>query len=292
MIQKKREAERAARQELIVVSYGCSFPEARQEEIEPVEEALKRRYPERSFRRAYTSSFIIKKLEETEGLHFDRPEAALQAAVEAGATDVLVQPTHVIAGFQYQMVVRAVEKFQEKFERITLGQPLLGRPTEDGQPLSPELLQAAQIIAETSQRRAGYSSPQAAAEAGLAIALMGHGTEHKAHRSYAQLQQALCELGYQNLFVGTVAEDQEALLALLRRIQSQGYRRLELQPLMLVAGDHAHNDMAGLEEDSWLSIARASELFTEVVGRPLGFGREREIQEEYIRRAEAAAVIH
>ncbi|MDO5738479.1 MAG: sirohydrochlorin cobaltochelatase [Eubacteriales bacterium] len=278
--------------ELIVVSYGCSYAAARELEIEPVEAAIASAFRERDFRRAYTASFINRKLKRQDGLHFPNLRESLEAALAAGAEDLLVQPTHLIAGFQYQSIVRDCQKLAPSFKSLKLGQPLLGSPLAEGVEINSETRETVPVIAEIVARRAGFTSAREAGQAGFAFVLMGHGTEHSAHISYGQLESAFQEQGFDNIFVGTVADEEgEELRELLKRIKERGFKKLELNPLMLVAGDHAHNDMAGDDDDSWLSICRQSGYFDAVEARVMGLGRDAEIANIYIKRAHEAQPI-
>lgn len=221
-------------QALLAVSFGTSHRDTLEKTIAAIEKALAAAFPERTLRRAFTSGMILRKLER-EGTHIDDVPAALEKLAAEGYTDVLVQPTHIMNGDEYDKMMDLATPFEGRFEKLTFGRPLL---TETG-----DYLDAVQALL--------HELPEA--EEGKAILYMGHGTEHFANSCYALLEYVFHDLGRKDVVIGTV-EGYPGFGEAVRRIQELGASRVELRPLMIVAGDHAKNDLAGEEEDSWKSL--------------------------------------
>ncbi len=218
---------------LLVVSFGTSYNESRQQTIGAVESALQKAYPDYEVRRAFTSQIIIDKLKERDGEETDNVTEAMKRLVADGVKDVVVQPTHVMPGFEYDDMVKEVSAYEQFFNTLKIGKPLL-TSEEDFKTL-------ADVLAKET---ADYNTD------GTAVVWMGHGTEHKANTTYATMQKAFTDAGYSNYFVGTV-EATPTLEDLIGLVKESGAKKVVLLPLMIVAGDHANNDMAGDEEDSW-----------------------------------------
>ena len=218
---------------LLAVSFGTSYNETRDATIGAVEAALQAAYPEYEVRRAFTSQIVIDILEDREGMEIDNVTEAMDRLVADGVKEVVIQPTHVMPGFEYDDVMAEIAGYADKFDSMKVGDPLL---TSDA---DYDAL-VASLIAET----AAYNVE------GTAIVFMGHGTHHEANATYANLQQKLIDAGYANYFIGTV-EATPSLDDVLAAVQATGATKVVLLPLMIVAGDHANNDMAGDEEGSW-----------------------------------------
>ena len=221
---------------ILVVSFGTSYNDSRDKTIGAVEDAIAAAYPDYEVRRAFTSQTIIDILAEREGLEIDNVEEAFERLIADGVQQVVVQPTHVMSGYEYDDLVAVVEKYRDQFVSVAMGAPLLSSD-EDYSRVVEALCSA---TAEQDQD-------------GTAIVFMGHGTEHEANASYAKLQDAFNAAGKTNYLVGTV-EAAPSLDDMLSAVQAGGYTKVVLQPLMVVAGDHANNDMAGDEPDSHKSI--------------------------------------
>ena len=227
-----------AKKVLLVTSFGTSYNDNRDLSIGSVEKALTDAYPEYEMRRAFTSQIIIDKLKERDGIEIDNVTQAMDRLVADGVKEVVIQPTHVMSGFEYDDIVKEVSPYQEKFDSFKMGSPLL-ITDEDYQEL-------ASVIAEETKE---YDTD------GSAVVFMGHGTEHEANAAYARLQKVLTEGGYSRYFIGTV-EAEPSLEDVLALVQASGAKKVTLLPLMIVAGDHANNDMAGDEDDSWKSVLK------------------------------------
>lgn len=237
---------------LLVVSFGTSYNDSRDKTIGAVENALAKAYPDYEVRRAFTSQIIIDILKEREGLEIDNVEEAMKRLVADGVKEVVIQPTHVMPGFEYNDVVEEVKPYETMFDSMVVGQPLLSEEADY------ETL--VKILAEETK---DYNQD------GTAVVWMGHGTEHEANETYTKLQDAFKTAGYENYIVGTV-EAEPTLDDVIAAAKDLGAKKLVLSPLMIVAGDHANNDMAGEEEDSWKSVLTKEGFEVECVLRGMG----------------------
>lgn len=237
---------------LLVVSFGSSYNETRDLNIGGIEEALQKAYPDYEVRRAFTAQTIIDILKEREGLEIDNVTKAMSRLVMDGVSEVVVQPTHVMPGAEYDDMIAEIAAYADQFEHFKVGEPLL-REAEDYTAL------IASLIEETAE----YN------EEGTAIVYMGHGTHHEANSTYATLQEKLTEAGHNNYFIGTV-EAAPTLDDVLAAVKESGASKVVLLPLMIVAGDHATNDMAGDEEDSWKTAFTNAGYEVECVLKGLG----------------------
>lgn len=244
--------EAAASKVLLVTSFGTSYNDNRDLSIGSIEQKLQAAYPDYEVRRAFTSQIIIDKLKERDGLEIDNVTEAMDRLVSDGVREVVVQPTHVMSGFEYDDVAAEVAPYSDKFDSFKVGSPLLVSDADYDEVVS--------IIAGETK---GYDTE------GAAIVFMGHGTEHEANAAYAKLQQHLTDAGYANYFVGTV-EATPTLDDVLALVQDSGAKKAVLLPLMIVAGDHANNDMAGDGEDSWKTAFERAGFEVECVLRGLG----------------------
>ena len=255
--------ESADKHVILAVSFGTSYNDSREKTIGGIEKAIAAAYPDYEVRRAFTSQIIIDKLKERDKIEIDNVTEALDRLVADGVKEVIVQPTHVMSGFEYDDVVEEVEKYNDKFDSIKISSPLL---TSDED--YTELVEA--LKAETAE----YN------EEGTAIVFMGHGTEHESNATYAKLQGVFEDAGMDNYIVGTV-EAEPSLEDVVAILKEKGYNKVVLEPLMVVAGDHANNDMAGDEEDSWKTLIEAEGYEVECVLR--GLGEFPEVQQIYIK---------
>ena len=227
------EAAAEAKPVLLAVSFGSSYNETRDLTIGAVEAALQAAYPEYEVRRAFTSQIVIDILEEREGMEIDNVTEAMDRLVADGVKEVVIQPTHVMPGFEYDDVMAEIADYADKFDSMKVGDPLL-TSDDDYDAL------VASLVEETAE----YNVE------GTAIVFMGHGTHHEANATYSRLEKRLHAAGYANYFVGTV-EGAPLIDEVIESVKATDATKVVLLPLMIVAGDHANNDMAGDEEDSW-----------------------------------------
>ena len=270
--------------EILVVSFGTSFNDSRAEDIGGVEKALQAAYPDWSVRRAFTAQIIINHVQARDDEKIDNMDQALERAVDNGVKNLVVQPTHLMHGAEYDELTEAVENYKDKFESVKIAEPLLGEVGADETAINEDKAAVAEAITAEAVKTAGFDSLDAAKEEGTAFVFMGHGTSHTAKISYSQMQTQMEQLGYENVFIGTVEGEPEdtACEAVIEKLKDAGYKKVILRPLMVVAGDHANNDMAGDDEDSWKSQFTASGYFDSVDTQISGLGRIEAIQQIYI----------
>ncbi len=254
---------------ILVVSFGTSYNESRDITIGAIENAITKAFPDYEVRRAFTSQIIIDKLKERDGLAIDNVEEALDRAVADGVTTLIVQPTHLMDGYEYTDLKNALADYEDKFDKVVLGEPLLS---------SDEDFDA--VIKAITEKTASYDDGE------TAICFMGHGTEADSNAVYAKMQEKLAASGYENYFIGTV-EAEPSLDDVLTAINGKGtYTKVVLEPLMVVAGDHANNDMAGDEEDSWKTVIQGEGYEVECLLE--GLGQVAAIQDIYVAHTQAA----
>ena len=239
-------------QELLVVSFGTSYNDSRRLTIGAIEESLEEAFPDFSVRRAFTSQMIIDRIRERDGEMIDNVEQALRRAKANGVKRLVIQPTHLMNGLEYQELEEEAERYRDAFEQMVIGAPLL-TSREDYTEVMKAMIQ---VLGE-------YDDGE------TALCLMGHGTEAQSNQVYEKMQETFASSGRGNYFVGTV-EASPALEDVLKAVQKGNYRRAVLRPLMIVAGDHANNDMAGDEEDSWKSVFEAAGFQVTAVVEGLG----------------------
>lgn len=270
--------------EILVVSFGTSFNESRTEDIGSVEKALVAAFPDWSVRRAFTAQIIINHVLARDGEKIDNIDQALQRAVDNGVKNLVIQPTHLMHGAEYDEIVEAVNGFSDKFDTVTIAEPLLGEVGSDATVINDDKKAVAESITAEAVKEAGYDSLDAAADDGTAFVFMGHGTAHTAKVSYSQMATQMDNLGYKNVFVGTVEGEPEetACEVIIDKVKEAGYKKVILRPLMVVAGDHANNDMAGDDEDSWKSMFTATGAFDSIDCQIAGLGRIDSIEEQYV----------
>lgn len=279
-----RNQDEIGEKEILVVSFGTSFNDSRVADVKGIEDALQEAYPDWSVRRAFTAQIIINHVQARDGEKIDNVNQALERAVTNGVKDMVIQPTHLMHGAEYDELMEVVETYQEKFETLKVAEPLLGEVGTDATVINDDKKAVAEILTSEAVNSAGYDSLDAAKEDGVAFVFMGHGTSHAAKVSYSQMQTQMSELGYDNIFVGTVEGEPEetSCEAVIEAASQAGYTKVILRPLMVVAGDHAHNDMAGEDEDSWLSMFTASGKFETVETQVYGLGEIEAIQQMYV----------
>ncbi len=263
-----RNQDEIGENELLVVSFGTSYNDNRRLTIGAIEAAMEKAFPEYSVRRGFTSQIIIDHVKDRDGEIIDNVGEALDRAVANGVKNLVIQPTHLMNGLEYSDLVNEVAQYSDAFEAVSIGEPLL-TSDEDFQTVADAIVEAT----------ASYDDGK------TAICFMGHGTEADSNAVYAKMQQLLTDGGHENYFVGTV-EATPSLEDVLALVQAGSYERVVLQPLMIVAGDHANNDMAGDEEGSWKTTFEAAGYQVECLVN--GLGELEEIQNLLVAHAQAA----
>lgn len=276
--------------EILVVSFGTSFNDSRVADIRSIEDALQAAFPDWAVRRAFTAQIIINHIRARDGERIDNMEQALDRAVANGVKNLVLQPTHLMHGAEYDEMMDTLEQYRDKFETIAVAEPLLGDVGNDATVINADKEAVAQAVVAEAVKAAGYDNREAAEADGVAFVLLGHGTAHVAKVSYSQMQTQMENLNYNNVFIGTVEGEPEetACEAVIESVQAAGYQTVILRPLMVVAGDHANNDMAGEDEDSWRSQFIAAGCFNAVTAQIAGLGGIEAVQQLYIAHTQAA----
>lgn len=285
-----RNQDEIGENEILVVSFGTSFNDSRVADIKGIEDALQAANPDWSVRRAFTAQIIINHVQARDGEYIDNMDQALERAAANGVKNLVIQPTHLMHGAEYDELMEAVETYQDRFETVRVAEPLLGEVGTDASVVNEDKAAVAEAITDEAVKTAGYDSLEAAKEDGVAFVFMGHGTSHTAKVSYSQMQTQMGVLGYDNVFIGTVEGEPEetACEAVIEAVAAAGYKKVILRPLMVVAGDHANNDMAGDDEDSWKSMFIASGKFDSIEVQISGLGSIDAIQKLYVAHTKAA----
>ena len=285
-----RNEDEIGENELLVVSFGTSFNDSRAADIKGVEDALQEAYPDWSVRRAFTAQIIINHVQARDGEKIDNMQQALDRAVANGVKNLVVQPTHLMHGAEYDEMNEMLDQYRDKFESVAVAEPLLGEVGADATVINADKEAVAKAITAEAVKTAGYDSLDAAAADKTAFVFMGHGTSHTAKVSYSQMQTAMQTLGYANVFIGTVEGEPEetACENVIEAVKAAGYTKVVLRPLMVVAGDHANNDMAGEDADSWLSQFKAAGCFDAIDTQIAGLGEIADVQQLYIAHTKAA----
>ena len=283
-----RNQDEIGEKELLVVSFGTSFNDSRVADIKSVEDALQEANPDWSVRRAFTAQIIINHIQARDGEKIDNMDQALERAVANGVKQLVVQPTHLMHGAEYDEMCAAIDKVRDQFDSVEIAEPLLGEVGDDATVINADKEAVAKAVVAAALDESGYETTAAAKDAGVAYVLMGHGTAHVAKVTYSQMATQMAELGYENVFVGTVEGEPEetSCEAVIEAVKNAGYTTVVLRPLMVVAGDHANNDMAGADDDSWKTMFEAAG-FT-VNCQISGLGRIADVQALYVAHTKAA----
>ena len=270
--------------EILVVSFGTSFNESRVQDISSVEKAIQKANPDWTVRRAFTAQIIINHIQARDGEKIDNMTQALERAVANGVKNLIIQPTHLMHGAEYDELSAAAKEYEDKFDSIVIAEPLLGQVGKNASEINADKKSVAQAITAQAVKSAGFGSRKEAEQNGTAFVFMGHGTSHTAKVSYSQMKSQMAELGYDNVFIGTVEGEPEetACENVIEDVKNAGYKNVILRPLMVVAGDHANNDMAGDEEDSWKSMFTAANAFDRIDCQIEGMGRIEAVQQLYV----------
>ena len=274
--------------ELLVVSFGTSFNDSRVADIKGIEDALQEANPDWSVRRAFTAQIIINHIQARDGEKIDNMDQALERAVANGVKNLVVQPTHLMHGAEYDEMCEAIEAYRDKFESVSIAEPMLGEVGSDATVINADKEAVAKAITAAAVADAGFESLDAAKDAGTAFVFMGHGTAHVAKVTYSQMSTQMQTLGYENVFIGTVEGEPEetSCEAVIEAVKAAGYTNVVLRPLMVVAGDHANNDMAGSEDDSWKTMFEAAGFTVDC--QIAGLGEIADVQALYVAHTKAA----
>ena len=285
-----RNQDEIGENELLVVSFGTSFNDSRAEDIKGIEDALAAAYPDWSVRRAFTAQIIINHVQARDNEVIDNMQQALDRAVANGVKNLVVQPTHLMHGAEYDEMTEAIDEYKDKFESVAIAEPMLGEVGDDATVINDDKKAVAQAITDEACKVAGFDDMKAAADAGTAFVFMGHGTSHTANVTYDQMQTQMNDLGFTNAFIGTVEGEPEdtACDKVIEKVKEAGFKNVIIRPLMVVAGDHANNDMAGDDEDSWKSQFVASGDFDSVDCQIEGLGRIAAVEDLYVAHTKAA----
>ena len=274
--------------ELLVVSFGTSYNDSRVNDIKSIEDALQEAYPDWSVRRAFTAQIIINHIQARDGEKIDNMTQALERAVANGVKNLVVQPTHLMHGAEYDEMCAAIDDYRDNFDAVSIAEPLLGEVGSDATVINADKEAVAKAVTAAAVEASGFDSLEAAKEAGAAFVLLGHGTAHVARVSYSQMSTQMQQLGYENVFIGTVEGEPEetACESVIEKVRAAGYTTVILRPLMVVAGDHANNDMAGSDDDSWKPMFEDAGFTVDC--QIAGLGGIADIQALYIAHTQAA----
>ena len=283
-----RNQDEIGENEILVVSFGTSFNDSRVRDIKAVEDAIQAANPDWSVRRAFTAQIIINHIQARDNEFIDNMEQALDRAAANGVKKLLVQPTHLMHGAEYDEMCGVLETYSDKFEAVAIAEPLLGPVGSDASVINSDKEAVASAVTAEAVADSAYDTLEAAAEDGTAFVLLGHGTAHVAKVSYSQMAAQMEKMGYKNVFIGTVEGEPEStsVESVIEAARDAGYNKVILRPLMVVAGDHANNDMAGDDEDSWKSLFEAAGF--EVSTQVYGMGEIEAIQQIYVAHTAAA----
>lgn len=254
--------------ELLVISFGTSFNDSRRLTIGAIENALEKAFPDYSVRRGFTANIVIDHVNKRDGVLIDDIDAALKRAVDNEVKNLVVQPTHLMNGLEYDELSAKIAEYSDAFDKVVIGEPLL---TSD------------EDFAAVEKAITDWTKDYDDGE--TAICFMGHGTEAESNEVYQKMQDLLTKDGFANYYVGTV-EATPSLEDVIAKVKEGNYKKVVLEPLMVVAGDHANNDMAGDEEDSWKSAFLAEGYDVECLLR--GLGENEDIQKLYVEHAQKA----
>lgn len=276
--------------EILVVSFGTSFNNSRTADIGGIEKALQNANPDWAVRRAFTSQIIINHIQARDSEKIDNVQQAMERAISNGVKNLIVQPTHLMRGAEFDELSETVNSYADKFEKIAIAQPLLGEVGKDFSEINSDKERVAQAITLQAVKDANYNSLDEAENDGVAFVFLGHGTSHAAKISYSQMAAQMLQLKYSNVFIGTVEGEPEATAVenVIENVKLADYKKIVLRPLMVVAGDHANNDMAGDDDDSWKNMFNNSNAFEKVDCQISGLGEIPEIQEIYVEHTQDA----
>lgn len=263
-----RDQDEIGEKEILVISFGTSYNDSRRLTIGAIEDAIEAAFPDYSVRRGFTSNIIIDHVQQRDGILIDDVHAALERAVDNGVKTLIVQPTHLMDGLEYHDLTAEVAQYADAFEHVAIGEPLLSSEDDFDR-----------VITAITDWTADYDDGE------TAIVFMGHGTEADSNGVYTKMQEMLTDAGKTHYFIGTV-EAEPSLDDVLAAVKAGNYKRVVLEPLMVVAGDHANNDMAGDEADSWKTVFANEGYEVECLLR--GLGENEDIRTLYTEHTQAA----
>ena len=283
-------ADNIGEKEILVVSFGTSFNDSRVQDIGGVEKAIAAANPDWQVRRAFTAQIIINHVMARDNEVIDNMDQALERAAKNGVKTLVIQPTHLMHGAEYDELVEATEAYKDKMA-ITIAEPLLGEVGADATVINADKEAVAKAVVAAAVADAGAADLAALDADKTAIVLMGHGTAHVAKVTYEQMQAQMNALGYKNVFIGTVEGEPESTSceSVIEAVKAAGYTKVILRPLMVVAGDHANNDMADPEDaESWFSQFTAAGAFEKIDCQIAGLGRIADVEALYVAHTAAA----
>ncbi len=285
-----RNQDEIGEKELLVVSFGTSYNDSRARDIGGIESYLAREFPDYSVRRAFTSQIIINHILARDGEKIDNVEQALERAKKNGVKELIVQPTHLMQGKEYDELKATLDQHRADFTKVALAEPLLGEVGKTAEDVNADKEKVATLLVQAAVADSGFDSVQKVGQDRAAFVFLGHGTSHTAAITYSEMQTAMRKLGFNNVFIGTVEGEPEetAVDAVIAAVKKAGFKRVTIRPMMVVAGDHAHNDMAGAEDDSWVQKFVASKNFDRVETQILGMGGISDIEKIYAAHTQAA----
>lgn len=247
----KKQMSDTTKKAVLAVSFGTSHNDTREVTIDAIEKDMQAAFPEYPLYRAWTSKMIINKVNKRDNVHIDTVKEAMERMRADGITDVLVQPTHVINGIENDIMKEEALSYREDFHSISFGDPLLTSEQDNR-----EVIEA--VAAEFSHLKEDE-----------VLVLMGHGTTHYANSVYAALDYTFKDKGHKNIFLGTV-EAYPSMESIMKLVKEYDPSKVVLAPFMIVAGDHAKNDMAGDDPESWYSQFKNEGYKVEAVIKGLG----------------------
>lgn len=250
-------SDKECEKEILVVSFGTSFNDSRVIDIGGVEKAITKAFPDYVVRRAFTSQIIINHILARDGEKIDNVEEALERAKKSGVKELIVQPTHLMHGAEYDELTDTLSRYKDSFESIKVAEPLLGADSPDGT-IADDKKEVAKAVVYSTLYGCGFDTIEEAKEKKRAFVFVGHGTSHSAKVAYKKMQDVMDGLSYENVFIGTVEGEPEGTSCedIIKAVKDKGFESVTLRPLMVVAGDHANNDIAGDDDDSWASMFR------------------------------------
>lgn len=280
---KQTKIDKTSEKEILVVSFGTSYEESCREDIGGIEKALKEAYPHWQVQRAFSNERVINTICMRENTRIYNVDQALQEAANKGVKYLIVQPTFLISGIEYEKLKQLIKLYEEQFLSLQLIEPLLEENKQDKEKKTKRKADVAKIMADEMMKEAGFSTWEETREKKIAFILLGHGTYHHGGVAYQDMEKNIKDQGYENVFMGLLEGQEEySPEALIQKISEKGYTRIIMRPLMVSAGKHAYVDMAGEKKNSWLSLFKDSQKFEEVQLQIKGMGRIKEIQQIYI----------
>lgn len=239
---------------ILVISFGTSYNHTRKITIDVIEKEIQSAYPDYEIRKAFTSQVIIDKLNQRDGLKIDNIKEAMDKLVLEGIETVICQPTHIMHGYEYDKIIKSIKPYKNKIKNIHIGRPLLSSSKDYEKVVNAIIKENIMIKKEDI------------------LLLIGHGTEHFADSSYAALDYRFKIMGYENIFLGTIEgyPDKDTVLNHLAKTYTASSKMVYLAPFMIVAGDHANNDIFGNQKNTWKTEIEKSGFPVHSIKKGLG----------------------